>query len=930
MPYLPEKKESPVMGVGGVGGGVGSNLVAGSPAEKVYVDDVYATYTYRGLGNNDRDIINDLDLAGKGGMVLQKQRDYESYWCVTDTVRGANNMLRLNKNNANNSAGQAVSQFNSNGFNIGDNSDQWNGSSHDYSSWSFCKQKGFFDIVTYEGTGSQQNVPHNLGCVPSMVWVKRLTGSEYFCVWSKEFNEMGYNQDTSYLQFQEDGIINSNSRFGGPPSATHFTVGYDNQTNSTTSYVAYLFGGGAANGYNTTTNPLANSCNFNGGGTGALTTSNSAEFTATGDFTLECWFKPENFNNTYGILMDVRGNSGGPGIYRYNRNIVLDKVGSAVCQTTDDPLNRNQWYHVAGTRVGNTWTLYLNGKQVAQGTDSTSYTNTTDFKIGKSNNGGEEFDGWISNVRYTNGQALYTSSFQPSWKPLTTTSQGATASNVKMLCCQNSTATGTTAAPAGITLSNGGGVSLTELTPFIDKESLIFGDDQDQPIIRSGSYTGNGGDLPVECGFQPAFVLLKQLNSNTDWMLWDQHRNFGTWNRNSGSGSGRLKDGASLTPNQDFVENGRSGGNTSSGVRIASTPTGFLFLTESNGIANGNGNKYMWVAVRDIDGKVSRPPESGIDVFGMSKGAGSSQGPNFPTRQGSGTSTTGFIRTDYTMCTYYNQSWGKRVMSRPCNKFNAGQYWVPGESNNGNDGGSDNYLSGVFDFEDGSNMGGWSTSAMAWMWRKGPGFTTLSYQGNGSGGLKIAHDLGGTPEMMWFTNRVTNDWKGVYHVGANNGVNPEQWGAKMNQTNAFDQGSFYWNNTAPDDYTFTLGNNQAINWGAEHFNVALFRSVTGISKCGYYTGTTADQNIDCGFTPRFLLVKASNSGSSDDGWNFVDTVRGWHNGLADEVLFMQKNDGQVNTDVGHPYSTGVGGFTLTGNQVGWNQNSINYVYYAHA
>ena len=95
MPYLPEKKESPVMGVGGVGGGVGSNLVAGSPAEKVYVDDVYATYTYRGLGNNDRDIINDLDLAGKGGMVLQKQRDYAGYWCVTDTVRGANYMLRL-------------------------------------------------------------------------------------------------------------------------------------------------------------------------------------------------------------------------------------------------------------------------------------------------------------------------------------------------------------------------------------------------------------------------------------------------------------------------------------------------------------------------------------------------------------------------------------------------------------------------------------------------------------------------------------------------------------------------------------------------------------------------------------------------------------------------------------------------------------------
>tara|TARA_Y100001963_G_scaffold61100_1_gene85293 strand:+ start:439 stop:3231 length:2793 start_codon:yes stop_codon:yes gene_type:complete len=930
MPNLPEKKESPIMGAAGVGGGVGSNLVAGAPKEKVYVDDVYATYTYRGLGNNDRDIINDLDLAGKGGMVIQKQRDYASYWPVTDTVRGANNMLRLNGNNANNSAGQAVSQFNSNGFNIGDSSVQWNSSSYDYASWSFCKQKGFFDIVTYQGTGTQTAVPHDLGCVPSMVWVKRLSGSEYFCVWSKEFNEMGYNQDQAYLQFKNETVNDMANRFGAPPTATHFTVGYDNQTNSDGGYVAYLFGGGAATGYNTTTNPLANSCNFNGGANGALTTANSTDFTANqGDFTLECWFKAENFNNQYGILLDLRGGGGGPAIYHNNQNIVLDKGGSAVCQSTNEPLNRNQWYHVAGTRVGDNWYLYLNGKEVASAADSVSYSASTDFKIGRSNNSGERFSGWISNVRWTNGQALYTGGFQPSWEPLTTTSQGATASKVKFLCCQNSTATGTTVAPAGITLSNAGGVSLTELTPFIDKESLIFGDDQDQPIIRSGSYTGNGGDNQVDCGFQPAFVLIKRLDSGDDWILWDQHRNFGTWVRNNGTGSGRLRDGASLTPNRDYVENGRSGGNTSSGVRIASTPTGFLFISESNGIANGTSNKYMWVAVRDIDGQVSKPAESGIDVFAMATGSGSSQGPNFASRQGSGTSTTGFIRGDYVMATYYSQSWGKRVMARPCNKYNSSQFWVPGESNTGNDGSNDDLISGVFDFEDGSNRGGWNSSSMAWMWRKSAGFTTLSYQGTGSGGHTIAHDLGGTPEMMWFCNRVTNDWKGVYHFGANNGVTPWLWGAKMNNTAAFDQGNYYWDNTAPDEYSFTLGNNQAINWANEHFNVALFRSVTGISKCGWYTGTTANQNIDCGFTPRFLLVKASNSGSSDDGWNYVDTVRGWGAG-DDKVLFMQKNDGQVNTDVGAPYSTGVGGFTLTGNLVGWNQNSINYVYYAHA
>ena len=914
------------MGVGGVGGGVGSNLVAGGAAEKLYVDDVYATYTYRGFGNNNRDIINDLDLAGKGGMVIQKQRDYASYWCVTDTVRGANNMLRLNETAGNNSGGQAVSQFNDNGFNIGDGSVQWNSSSYDYASWSFCKQKGFFDIVTYTGDGVQgRQIPHELGCVPSMIWVKRLGGSEYFCIWTKELNEMGYNQDQGFMQFNTgSGVDNHSNRFGGAPSATHFTIGSDNQTNSSDNYVAYLFGGGAATSYNTTTNPLANSCNFNGGSNGNLTTSNSADFTATGDWTLECWFKPENFNSTYGILMDLRGGGGGPAIYRHNNNIVLDHGSAAVCQTNNSPLNRYQWYHVAGTRVGNTWKLYLNGKQVAEGTNSTAYSSSTDFKIGKSNNGGEEYTGWISNVRWTKGQALYTSSFQPSWEPLTTTSQGATASNVKLLCCQNSTATGTTVAPSGITLSNGGSVTLTDKTPFIDKAALIFGENEDQPIVRSGSYYGNGGDMQVDCGFQPAFILMKRMDSSDDWSLWDQHRNFGTWRRNSGTGSGRLADGASLSPNRNYVENARSGGTTSSGVRIASTPTGFLFLTESNPIANGNGNKYMWFAVRDIDGQVCKPAESGIDVFAIAKGSGSTQGPNFSTRP---TSTTGFIRTDYSINTYYNQSWGKRALARPCNKYNSSQFWVPGESNNGNDGSNDDLISGVYDFEDGQNMGGWSTSAISWMWRKGPGFTNLSYQGTGNAGLKIAHDLGGVPEMMWFANRVTNDWKGVYHFGANNGNNPEQWGAKMNQTNAFDQGSYYWNNTPPTEYDFTLGFNQAINWANEHFNVAMWRSVTGISKCGYYIGNTYAQTISTGFSPRFLLVKSFDDGSAANGWNFVDTVRGFSSPGADEVLYMHKNDGQTNVDIGHPTSTG---FTLNGNQSGWNEHTVSYVYYAHA
>jgi hypothetical protein len=47
--------------------------------------------------------------------------------------------------------------------------------------------------------------------------------------------------------------------------------------------------------------------------------------------------------------------------------------------------------------------------------------------------------GHISNLRAVKGQALYTSDFTPSTVPLTTTSQGATASNVSLLTCQSNT-----------------------------------------------------------------------------------------------------------------------------------------------------------------------------------------------------------------------------------------------------------------------------------------------------------------------------------------------------------------------------------------------------------------------------------------------------------------------------------------------------------
>ena len=909
---IPAKKQSPILGLSGMGGGVGSNL-GGSAAKKVYVDEVYATYTYKGDNNSGHVIINDLDFVERGGMVIQKARDYTGDWPMTDTVRGAGNMLRVNKNNANATGSGAVSAFNSNGFTIGDAGSDYNNTSYDYCSWSFCKQPGFFDIVQYSGNGAAgRQIEHNLECVPSMIWVKRLTGSENTAVWTKEFYEMNYDETSVYLETSTaNGIQSNSSRFGASPTATHFTVGNDNQTNSSGGYIAYIFGGGSATSYDTTTNPLANSCQFNGSNRSLITNTNS-NFTASGDWTLECWFKPLSVSG-YRILLDLRGNSGGPAIYTNGSNIALDHGSAAVCATTDNPIQEYQWYHVAGTRSGNTWTLYLNGKQVAQGTNSTSYSNDADFKIGRSNIG-EYFYGRISNVRYTNGEVLYTSCFRPSLEPLKS------GTNTKLLCCQNSSVTGATTIPSGVTITNNNNVNLSGWTPFQDKDGNIFGSDGDENIVRSGSYIGNQDNIDIYCGFQPQLIMVKRLDGSGNWVLFDQHRNFGVWANGSSTGtsSSRMQDGANLQFNTTSHETGR-GSPVSTGIRCGVTPTGFQMITETQADINGNNDKYMWFAIRDIDGKVCKPAEEAADVFAIDTGNGSGAGPNFDTRP---TSTTGFIRTDMTINTNYNSTFSKRIQQRMNNKYNYGSYWSPeGTSVGSGSGGSDNYLSGVFDFEDGSNMGGWGSGTIAWMWRKSEGFATFNYEGTGVSGLRIPHDLGGVPEMIWINNRVSGDWNPVYHSGVNGGVNPENYTLQLNTTAIPYAGATYFGNTAPTEHDFTVGSNQAMNWANEHYSVAMWRSISGISKVGYYTGATAGVTVTTGFQPRFLILKSATTSSN---WTVLDTTRGWGSG-NDQRLYLNTTDAQSGpVTSGAPTSTG---FTITNN---WDTQGDTIIYYAHA
>ena len=132
--------------------------------------------------------------AFKPDLVWAKMRSSAGYFHdVVDSVRGANTRLCPNSTQAEDTASNAyLTAFNSNGFNIGSNSD-WNRNADTYVGWQWQAGQGStssntsgsitstvsvnttagFSVVTYSGSNSNSTVGHGLGVAPSMITIKR-------------------------------------------------------------------------------------------------------------------------------------------------------------------------------------------------------------------------------------------------------------------------------------------------------------------------------------------------------------------------------------------------------------------------------------------------------------------------------------------------------------------------------------------------------------------------------------------------------------------------------------------------------------------------------------------------------------------------------------------------------------------------------------
>ena len=156
----------------------------------------------------------------------------------------------------------------------------------------------------------------------------------------------------------------------------------------------------------------------------SYTSSTTLNF-GTGDFTVECWI---NLGNTTGSKVIIGGTATNSFGLRYgtaygsNNGLNIYRANSSDLENCSFSFLSNVWYHVAVVRQSSVIKYFVNGTQqttVGSGGSSYDYPTETTVRIGTSDNGSEDYIGYISNLRVVKGTAVYTSNFTPSTTPLT-------------------------------------------------------------------------------------------------------------------------------------------------------------------------------------------------------------------------------------------------------------------------------------------------------------------------------------------------------------------------------------------------------------------------------------------------------------------------------------------------------------------------------
>ena len=211
---------------------------------------------------------------------------------------------------------------------------------------------------------------------------------------------------------------------------------------------------------------------------------------------------------------------------------------------------------------------------------------------------------------------------------------------------------------------------------------------------------------------------------------------------------------------------------------------------------------------------------------------------------------------------------------------------------------------------------------VGWTWRIAPKFfDVVTYTGDGVAGLEIPHSLGIAPGIIIVKSiDEAYSWN-VY----SRGMGATKF-LRLNTPQPLTEDPEAWNDTEPTSTAFTLGDDAACNAVGKRFIAYLFAhddSDDSMIKCGGYTGNqTAGKEVDLGFEPQFVLIKAA-SGTGE--WYMFDTMRGIVTGGFDP--FLRANMSAVESASSEQLEVNPTGFSLSAD-INVNTSGREYIYMA--
>ena len=387
-------------------------------------------------------------------------------------------------------------------------------------------------------------------------------------------------------------------------------------------------------------------------------------------------------------------------------------------------------------------------------------------------------------------------------------------------------------------------------------DDQIFGADEDESIIKCGSYTTDGsGNATVSLGFEPQWVLNKVSSAADNWTIADNMRGFSVTNEQ------RLY--ANLT-------NAEAAATT-----FRPTSTGY---TVNGGETS---QTYIYIAIRRGPMKV---PTAGTEVFAIDS------------------RTTGNPNWDSNFvvdASLYNQditgAYSRMLFSRLTGNSNV-------KTNSNMDkraGGTDfawDYMAGWG--QDGST----AANSLTWMFKRAPEFMDVVCYVGGGLGTSPAHGLAVIPELKIIKNRTdTMDW--VVGGSEISGVGGRADSLALNDEAATVVNATYWERADTATNFSVRQANGASDGSGKDYIAYLFATLAGVSKVGSYTADATLTTIDCGFSAgaRFILIRRTDAAGD---WYVYDSVRGIVAG-DDPYFLVNTTAAQVtNTDYIDPENSG--------------------------